>query len=120
MNDGIVADEHIVSNMNRHIMHDMNGCVFLDVRVLTDDNGLKIAAHNGAEPNARSRTNRHIANDDRRRCNEYRWVYLGCLAAVRQNDLLHQYALLIGAAFFRTAFYYTTPHPLPTRIFSAP
>ena len=52
MNDGVVTNRDVVADFGRRVAHDVHGAVVLNVGVVADSHGLKVAANRDAEPNA--------------------------------------------------------------------
>src|ERR1035437_11041870 len=65
MDNRTVADGDPVADEAREIIREVQHGVILDVRVVADDNAVDVAAQHRAIPNARMRTERHVADDDR-------------------------------------------------------
>src|ERR1035437_5413938 len=65
MDNRTVADGDPVADEAREIIREVQHGVILDVRVVADDDAVDVAAQHRAIPNARMRTKRHVADDDR-------------------------------------------------------
>ena len=72
--DGAVAQGYAVPDDQRQIGIGMADGAILDIAAGADDYGLAFAAQHRVEPDARIRAQRHIADDDRARCDEGAWV----------------------------------------------
>ena len=86
VDDGVVTDDDALADCRRMIVHHMDGRILLDVRVLADLDGLKVAADDGAEPHAHTLFNRDIAGDNGRRCQKDALVNLRCSGFIGHDD----------------------------------
>ncbi len=83
--NGIVPDKDIITDVGRRIHHNMNRAVILYIRVLADANRLEITAHDRIKPKAATFSNLDIANDSCIRRDEDILVNLWLLTVIWHN-----------------------------------